>query len=365
MAVKTEEKKEELTEEMLAKSTGPDTEKYSQDLEAEADALLNQVYNPEEAEAEEEKEEKPAEEKKAEEKQEEQKKEEESVAAPEEEIVADGDDTIESLIEKLNKSEKRVKDNQSSFTKNQQKIQTERTESKAAISALNDKISDLQQKIIDRPQAESTKEVREADKDINKSVTDLKDQFEVLNRVDPDIAKPIQEIIEKLTGEITGLKSDLKNKEVSDTKTAQQIADEKHFSAIDSAHPGWEDTMNSLEFQTYKDGLSPRQKNLVEFDLKQGSSANIIEIFSDFKEYSGDTEEEDETTAGNTANEEMLKKAKKMANPDLKKSKQIKTSATVKYTRQMIKDNMNDPAWVEKHQADIDVELAAGRIPAR
>jgi hypothetical protein len=341
------DRKEETTEEKLAKSTGADTEKYSATLEADADALIETMYGDKEepekkAEAAPEKEEEPEKEEKA------------------EEIIASDDDTMEVLKEKLERSEKRVRDNQSAYTKNRQDLKDQKTESEAVISGFKDTINELQQKLIDRPNTETKSEKEKTDGDIKGTISDLTIQFEALESIDPDMAKPIKEIISSLNGQISGLKSELGKKDDAAVKSAQQIADEKHFGAIDKAHPGWEKVLDSADFETYKETLSPRQKKLVDLDLDQGSAENVIEIFDDFKAYSNDDTETVKTDDKSDAKSEKLAAAKKMANPDLKKSKSIKTSSTPKFTRASIK--AMSPEEFLKNEAAIDEEMAAGNI---
>lgn len=364
MAVETKE--EETIEEKLAKSSGTDADKYAEDLEAQADNMLKEMYEPESKESEEEENEQEEEESDSKEASSEEEKKE--IGSEDEEILVDGDDTVESLTEKLQKSEKRVKDNQSAFTKNQQTSKEDRIKSDAVVETLQSTIADLQQKVSQRPAQETKQEEKKAEEEIKESVSSLKDQFEALNKIDPDIAKPLEEIIGSLTTQISGLKTELKSKAENDQKTSQKTADDIHFGKIDTAHPDWEEINKSDEFETWINELSPRQRNNARQDLDSGSAENVIGLFDEYKESTGiaKTEETDETTKP-TAKDDKLKKAKTMVNPNLKPSKEIKTSGgKIKYTREMIvRENAKDPNWYAKHEADIDIEIAARRVPDR
>ena len=389
MAVETETKeKEETTAEKLAKSSGADTDKYSEQLEAEADAMLDEVYRPEKFEEDqkaikEEEEKEEAEKQKEEEKKEESGKEEteEKEAKPAEdkkdevvddEIKADDEDTVAELKDKLVKSEQRVKDNRKAFSTSKRELSDERIASKAVVNTFKQTIEDLQGSISQKAEAGTKQEEKVADKEIQESVIDLKAQFEKLNAIDPDIAAPIKEIIEGLTGNITGLKgqisnleTEIKTKEETASKSAQESADDAHYAKIDDAHPDNEEITGSDEFNEYVEGLSPRNKRLAQQDLKGGSAENIIELIDDYKESAGiktEKSEEIDTTTKETKNDKT-EKIKTMVGPNLNKAKEVKTSKKVKYTRAMLKERHGDTEWFAKHETDIDKEMAAGNIP--
>ena len=390
MAVETEEKKEPTTAEKLAKSSGANTDKYSEQLEAEADSMLDEIYRPEKFEedqkakkeeedteaakqAEEEKEEKKEEdtEKEETEKKEAKPAEDKKDEVVDDEIKADDEDTVAELKDKLVKSEQRVKDNRKAFSTSKRELSDERIASKAVVDTFKQTIEDLQGSISQKAEAGTKQEEKVADKEIQESVIDLKEQFEKLNNIDPDIAAPMKEIIEGLTGSITGLKgqisslkTEIKSKEESASKTAQQTADDAHYAKIDDAHPDNEEITGSDEFNDYVEGLSPRNKRLAQQDLEGGSAENIIELIDDYKESAGikteKTKEADTTTTKETKNDKT-EKIKTMIGPNLNKSKEVKTCKKVIYTRAMLKEHLGDPEWFAKHEAAIDKEI--GNIP--
>jgi len=370
------ETKEETLQEKISKSSGNDTEKYSAELEKEAEKLLNQAYHPdknkevieeeENEEAEGEKEEEETKEPEANAEAEEKKEEASDKKEETGEIVPDDTDTVESLKEKLLKSEQRVSDNRKAFSASKKELSEERLASKAVIENLNQTVLGLQKKIDEISVTDTAKETKAAHKEIKKDLADLDKQFEVLDKIDPDIAKPIKQIIENLTGEITDVRAELKNRTEADKKTAQEIADEKHYSAIENAHKDWEDIVDSQEFEDYIESLSPRNKRLARQDLNQGSAENIIELFDDYKTAIGKPIQTNNKNNGQDNNDKNLKDIEKMVNPEIRKTKEIRTGPTIKYTREMIqRESAKDPNWFAKNEAAIDVEMAAGRIPPR
>lgn len=385
--VKEEEK---TTEEKLAKSSGTDTAKYADQLDDDADKLIDQMNKAREEEGkkaeeqmaelnkslEEEEEAKKTEEEKKETedgKEKEAEKKEEKKPDADDEIKPEDTDTVESLTEKLVKSEKRVKDNRSAYTKNKQEIQKKEIASQAIVDNLNQTVFDLKTKVDELAKTKTVKEEKTTEKEIKKTLVNLDKQFETLKNVDPEIAEPIKQIIESirdsyadgitdLTNQVSTLKTELKNSTDNAQKSAQQTADDAHYGAIEAAHKDWEAVVESPEFNEYIDTLSPRQQVLAKQDLESGSADNIIELFSDYKAAVGIAKEETKKpdTSKTDAKAEKLKAAANLVNPVLNKAKEIKTGPKVKYTRSMIKA-MN-PVEFAKHEADIDIEAAAGRI---
>lgn len=393
---KTEEK-ELTTQEKLAKSSGAETDKYAAELEDEADDMINKRYHPEKFEADQKAkkeaedaeaaklkeeeadatEEKPIEEEKKAEAEDTEKavdeKKDEAVVDVEEEITSDDDDTIARLKEKLLKSEQRVKETRTVYSKSQKDLKAEKVASNAITERFTETIEKLQSGLDQKSEAGTRQEEKVADAEIKESVVDLKEQFDKLNNIDPDIAAPIKEIIQGLTGKITGLngqisslKTEIKTKEDNANKTAQEIADEAHYGAIDKAHPDNAEIFDSVGFEDYLSSLSPRHERLARQDIKDGSAENIIELFNDYKKEIGITSEETEepnTTTTTDAKAEKMKRAAKMVAPNLDKSKEVKTSKRVKFTRAMIREEVaKDPTWFERNEAEIDKEMAAGNI---
>lgn len=393
---KTEEK-ELTTQEKLAKSSGAETDKYAAELEDEADDMINKRYHPEKFEADQKAkkeaedaeaaklkeeeadatEEKPTEEEKKAEAEDTEKavdeKKDEAVVDVEEEITSDDDDTIARLKEKLLKSEQRVKETRTVYSKSQKDLKAEKVASNAITERFTETIEKLQSGLDQKSEAGTRQEEKVADAEIKESVVDLKEQFDKLNNIDPDIAAPIKEIIQGLTGKITGLngqisslKTEIKTKEDNANKTAQEIVDEAHYGAIDKAHPDNAEIFDSVGFEDYLSSLSPRHERLARQDIKDGSAENIIELFNDYKKEIGITSEETEepdTTTTTDAKAEKMKRAAKMVAPNLDKSKEVKTSKRVKFTRAMIREEVaKDPTWFERNEAEIDKELAAGNI---
>lgn len=383
---KTEEK-ELTTQERLAKSSGADTGKYAAELEDQADALINEAYHPEQFEEDQKSKKETEEAETAKAKEEEAnateeetegKKELEGEEKPtdekkddvvvDDEIKPDDDDTIERLKDKLEKSEQRVKDTRKVYSTSQKALKDERNASSAITEKFTETIEKLQSGIVQKNEADTKQEKKAADREIKETVVDLTGQFEKLNNIDPEIGASVREIVEGLTGQITGLngqltslKTEIKTKEDNANKTAQEIANDEHYNAIDLAYPDWEETMVSDGFKEYKNSLSPRQKNLLETDLDDGSAENIIEIFSDYDEYSGKGESKE--NEGTDTKEDKLKRVAKMVGPNLNKAKEVKTTKRVKFTRAMIREeSAKDPTWFERNEAEIDGEIAAGNI---
>lgn len=396
MAVDTKEVDNAATDasEKIAQSSGDDTQKYAESMEAGADKLINQLNEQREEtgkKAEEqiddlnknldtEQETKKAEEEK--EAKEEGKKEEKPDEKKEEivndEIKADETDTVEVLRDKLTKSEKRVKDTRKEFSNNKRDIKEKEIASQTIIENLNQAVFDLKTKAGELSNTKTVKEEKATEKEIAKKLINLDKQFETLKNVDPEIAEPLRQIIEglqenytsentRLNTHITKLETELKNSTDTAQKSAQEIVDEKHYGKIEDAHSDWEAVVGSDEFNEYIDTLSPRQQVLAKQDLESGSAENIIELFSDYKTAVGitkkETTEEKNTDTKTNAKTEKLKAAANLVNPVLNKSKEIKTDGTkIKYTRSMIQAMVKNPVEYAKHEAAIDIELAAGRV---
>lgn len=385
MVINVKEEEEAVGEDNLAKGFDGKAPKSPEELEREADDIINQAYHPEKYEAdqktrkaeeetkatkqkEEEKEEQKEEQKEEEEypgkkeKPAEEKKEVEAVI--DEEITTDETDTIQTLKEKIARSEQRVKENRKAQSNAKKELREERIASKAIVETFNQTIKDLQNSISHKAEASTKWGERVAEKEIKESIVDLKQQFETLNNIDPDIAAPIKEIIESLTGQIGKLQTELKTKTETDNKTAQMSANEAHFKKIDDAHPDNEEITGSDEFEEYIEGLSPRNKRLARQDLESGTAENIIELLDDYKKATGialKTENPKDTNA--PVRDNKVEKAKTMVGPNLNKSKEVKTSKNVKYTRAMLKEHHGDAQWFAEHEAEIDREMAAGNIP--
>lgn len=358
-----------VAEEKIAKSSGNATQKYSKALEDETDRLINQVYHPEKLEAEEtEKKEKEKEAAKEPEKKELPSEEKPSVEEPEqsakkeeqgtEDIVADDNDTIEALREKLAKSEERRKNTQSEFTKREQSERDKEKEAKAVIDALKQTIATLKT-TTDRP-TETKHEENIQNKAVKSVLEDLGDQFETLENIDPDIAKPLKSIFEGMANQITGLKTELKSTAEKLSQSTAISSEEMHFAKIERAHPGYEELIDSDEFNGWLDSLPNYMSKITRDKIdKDGSAEEIIEIFDTYKS----TLKTPTDINKQTQKEIKLKLAENLTGPDKEKAKFIKqdTNPTIKYTRKMIRA-MSPKEYAEK-EADIDKEAAAGRIP--
>jgi hypothetical protein len=360
-----------VAEEKIAKSSGNETEKYSKALEDETDRLINQVYHPEKLEAEEtenkekeaakeatkdpEKKELPPEEKSpGEETEQTAKKEEQEI----EEIVADDNDTIEALREKLAKSENRRKNTTSEFTKREQRERDKEKEAKAVIDALNQTIANLKT-TSDKTTETKSQEVAQ-DKEVKSGLADLGEQFKTLENIDPDIAKPLKTLFEGMASQITGLQTELKSTAEKFNQSTAISSEEIHFGKIERAHPGYEQLIDSDEFNSWLDSLPSYMSKITRDKVdKDGSAEEVIEIFDTYKS----TLKDQTDTSRLTQKEEKLKLAENLTGPDKEKSKFIKqdTIPTTKYTRKMLRA-MSKEEYAEK-EADIDKEAAAGRIP--
>jgi hypothetical protein len=353
---------EETTEEKIASSTGNDTERFSKDLEAEADALIMAAYgegdNKEEAKKDDKGDKKDD-------------KEAEGSTDGDGDKVGTGesdgdtegdaeekvkviDPEISSLLGKLEKSEKRVKDTRADHTRGRQDLK----EAQSRSQELEDTVFALKKQVEDLTTASTQKQEAKAEKVVAKTSGDIEDQIAAMQKIDPDLAATMKPIVESMFGQINTLKTDLATeKQEAKDRTAQDEND-AHFAKLDGAHKGWEETMQTPEFAEYLQDLPPRSKRLALLDLKGGTAENIIELFDEFKD-SGN--EEDEADAKKN---DKLAKAKSLSNPASKKSKNINTGALkMLYTRSQI-DNMTEAEYAKEEDA-IDKAMANGQIESR
>lgn len=68
---------------------------------------------------------------------------------------------------------------------------------------------------------------------------------------------------------------------------AVQTAEDTHYAAIIQAHPDASELMESTEFAAWKAGLPSFMRQGVEHSLKDGSTRDVIDVFSTFKQASG------------------------------------------------------------------------------
>jgi hypothetical protein len=361
--------KKESVEDKIATSSGSETEVMSQTLEDEADQIIKDMYPDVNLEDEKtEKEDKDDEAKDDEAKDDKAKDEDiegddkdddEDVDEDnkDDEVDGKGNESIDELLSKLDKSDKRVKDTRKEFTKKSQELSDIRKKNEE----LEDTVFSLRSKIDDLASNQQTKaEDKKTEKAIKKETVALSSQIEEIRKVDPDLAKAMEPIVIGLTSEIDSLKTELKTneerqaeKEKLAEEQKEQDAADAHFAKLDKAHDGWEDMMKTPEFEKYLKGLSPREKRLAILDLKGGTAEDIIEIFDDFVEVTKEPEGDDK-----------IKKAKGMINPNLRKSKEINRGVKkMLYTRSEIA--AMDPLDYAKNEKAIDEAMVKGLIENR
>jgi chromosome segregation ATPase len=342
----------EKAEDKIAQSTGSDTEKYGQQLEDEADAIINDMYGKKEASDD-----KNAKEDKEDDVDPDDKDnvEDDDKDGEDDDVDDKPDKDVDDLMAELDTANKRVKDTRADHTRGRQEL----AESQAKSLELEDTIFTLKTQMEELTKAvQSKSEAKETKKEIKEQVGDLKQQMAEMEKVDPDMAKAMEPIISNLMGQVTGLKAEMKTKEEAAEqreldRKAQKEADDTdaHFKKLDDAHDGWEDTMKTKEFSKYLKNLTPRLKRVALLDLKGGKAEDIIEIFDDFK--SEQEDDGDETKVG---------KAKKQTNPANRKSKEnnLKGRNVFKFTRTQIHE-MGEKEYAEKEDA-IDQAMANGQI---
>jgi hypothetical protein len=347
---------EKTTEQKIADSTGNDTEKFSKDLEAEADELIKAAYgggdDEKKVEANDEKDSKAD---KGDTSGDDDKGGNEGSGdnAEADEVKAI-DPEISSLLGKLEKSEKRIKDTRADHTRGRQDLKEAQTRS----LELEDTVFKLKKQVEGLTTASTQKQEAKAEKVVAKTSGDIADQIAAMEKIDPDLAATMKPIVESMFGQINTLKDDLATeKQDANDKTAQAESD-AHFAKLDGAHKGWEETMQTKEFAGYLQDLPPRSKRLALLDLKGGTAENIIELFDEYKEASGGEEEAD------TRKNDKLEKAKSLSNPVNKKSKNINTGVVkMLYTRSQISD-MDDAEYAKEEEA-IDKAMSNGQIENR
>jgi hypothetical protein len=334
-----EDKKKESAEDNIAKSTGNDTLQMSQELEDEADELIKQAYGGDEDD-------KTGKDDK-----------EKNIDPDDKEVDKDGsedgeeavkiDPAITDLLDKLNKSEKRVKDTRADHTRGRQELK----EATDKTSELEDTVFKLKTQMEALQNAQTVKQEARAEKVVEKTTGALADQIATMEKLDPDMAAAMKPIVESIVGQMDGLKEDLATERENAKNKAIEDANDAHFDKIDSAHDGWEATMQTPEFAEYLQQLKPRAKRLAMLDLKGGSANSVIEVFDEFKEFQG----------GDEGESDKIKLAKSLSNPSNKKSKNIDTGVKkMLFTRSQI-NNMDDAEFAKNEDA-IDRAMASGQI---
>ena len=348
-----DKKKEETAEDKIAQSTGNDTLLMSKDLEDEADELIKQAYGNKD-EDDDDKSGKNDEGNKDDDNEDDDEGTDEDGdrAGEDDEIKIDPE--ITSLLSKLDKSEKRVKDTRADHTRGRQELK----EATAKSLELEDTVFRLKTQVEALTQANTTRQEKTAEKTVEKTTGKLSDQLEAMKKIDPDLAAAMSPIVEGMFGQINDLKADLALEKQETNNRKIQADNDAHFSKLDKAHDGWEDTMQSQEFAGYLQGLSSREKRLALLDLKGGTAENIIEIFDDFQATQTDDDAGDKK-------KDKINAARKLSNPNNKKSKNIETGAKRKmlYTRTQI-DKMTNEQYAKDEDA-IDRAMANGQIENR
>lgn len=349
-------------------NTSNDTEAYLATLEKEAEDIIKQTYHQEEDKEEDKKEDKDGEEVKTgnEEKGEDAKpevpdgKDEEVYVEDikEDKPETDSDDAsdnieIEKLREQLAKAQKQAKDNKGEFTKRSQDL----AEATKRSQYLEQNIFDLKNEIADLKSKLGQGGTSKTEAQIIKSTSDINERLKAIEEIDPDIAKAITPVFQGLVEQVETLKDELKVSTEKSVKTANELLEEAHFKAIDDAHPGWEDIVESEEFKEYIGNLSPRQKRLAVHDLQNGSANDIIEVFSDFKS----TQSTNDSISPEDKKKEKVNKASSIANPKFNKSKDTNINPqTFKFTKSEIA--AMTPEVFAKKEKEIDDAMARGLI---
>jgi len=338
------------TEEKLAQSTGNDTEKFGKQLEDEADELIRQAYGGDkadenDADGEDDDGEKGDKEGEAEGNGSDDQDADKDGSEDSEKVI---DPEIKELLGKLDKSEKRIKDTRADHTRGRQELKDEKSRN----SELEDTVFKLKTQMEALQNAQTAKQEVKTEKAVEKTSGALADQIAAMEKVDPEMASAMKPIVEGMFGQIDGLKDQLATEKENNANQKIQDENDRHFRKIDKAHDGWENTMQTPEFASFLQDLSPRAKRLAMLDLDNGSAENVIEVFDEFKA-SQKTEED--------AGESKLEKAQRLSNPDNKKSKNIDTrTKKMLFTRTQI-NNMSDAEYAKNEDA-IDAAMAGHQI---
>ncbi len=366
----------ETTEEKIAKSTGEDTVKYAEDLEKEADALIEEFYSKGEDGKEDGDKDDSTNDGQESDKQgddeaggedadrdpedehgdnEKQDKEPDNT---EEDKESDGnEETVEELRGRLEKAQKQAKDNKGEFTRRSQEL----SDSNKRSEHLEQNVFDLTNQVEALKEQLDKKVTGKTEKEVTKSATDITEKLKGIAEVDPDIAKAITPVIEDLVSQVSTLKTEIKTNSEKATKTANELIEDAHFKKIDDAHEGWENTLKTEEFQEYIDTLSPRQKRLALSDLRDGAADDIIEVLSDFKNSTQSTEDDNTDDDAARRKKNKVEKASKIANPKFDKSKDTnRKSQRFLFTQSEIAE-MSSEEFAKKEDA-IDNAMANNQI---
>lgn len=362
-----DDKTEETAEDKIATSAGNETEVMAQTLEDEADQLIKDAYGGDDKDGKGNddtsgvgKDDKDA--NKADKDDEandnkggSQDTDEDNNEDGEKDEVKRLDPEIVALLGKLEKSEKRVSDTRADHTRGRQELKEANTKS----LELEDTVFKLKTQVEELTKASTAKQEQKTEKAVAKTTGVLEDQIAAMEKIDPDLAATMKPIVEGMFGQINDLKADLATEKQEAKNKKIQDDNDTHFLKLDTAHDGWEATMQTEEFGQFLQGMAPRAKRLALLDLKGGTAENIIEIFDEFKDSQGSDDNDVDTKKS-----DKLEKAKSLSNPTNKKSKNIDTGTKkMLYTRSQINAMTNEE--YAKEEDAIDKAMAAGQIAQR
>lgn len=252
----------------------------------------------------------------------------------------------------------------------QNKMHTSNKTAKDAVEAQNQlqKENDDLRKIIDEKttktpeKAEDTKtpEPEQTEDEIEKDLAALRTEY-------PEIAEPMIKMMQKNNAENKSLNERLDKQEAKETKREADVKTTKenaHYNAIKEVHSDFIEISQEPLLDEWIERLDPiRRAGAKAIRTGQlGTTKDVISLLTTFKKENGykvPGEEGDKTTPAKT--DSKLDKAKKHANPQFNKAKEINTQdKQIRFTQEQI------GKWTEKEWADnekaVDEAMALGLV---
>lgn len=233
----------------------------------------------------------------------------------------------------------------------------ELSDSQIALDKANQRYKNAQSKMTKA--AQEAADLRRQNEQIQAELEKLKNQSAVAERDTakieqikedyPDLANPLLDELERTNAEVRQTKQLLEQQRQQQLQQEQQSAQQAHFERIRQVHSDVDSVIESDEWMDWLDVQDTQTKHWVE----QGSSNDAIAVLNAFK---SDTKI--------SPREQVLEKAKAVAEPRLPKSRKPEGSAQKKvWTLNDVKSLSNEE--FEKHEDEIFKAMAKGQIARR
>ncbi len=210
----------------------------------------------------------------------------------------------------------------------------------------------------EKPPEKKVEKPTETDDEIEANIEAIKTEY-------PEIGAPMLELLRRQQTQNKYLTDKLDSIEVREQKReadAKTLADNTHLSAIHKAHPDYKEISVEPLFDEWIDGLPAIERVGAQAIRKDGDTSDVIDLLTTFKKANGytapDVVEEEPKPA---TVDSKLDKARKMATPSFKKTKEVNIAdKKVKFTQSQIA-GWTEKEWAE-NEAAVDAAMAEGLV---